>query len=44
MLAIDKVTGRLVRVIFNQSTDRVATIRLPDGSREIVAASQLSPL
>jgi hypothetical protein len=42
MLAIDRVTGRVVRVIV--STSGVVSIRLPDGSREQVAASQLKPL
>ena len=42
MLAIDNTTGRVVRVIF--STDGKVTIRLPDGTRKIIAPWSLSPL
>lgn len=42
MLAIDKVSGRLVRVIVDNNG--VVSIRKPDGTREIVVPSQLKVL
>ena len=42
MLAIDKVSGRLVRVIVD--INGVVSIRKPDGTREIVVPSQLKVL
>lgn len=42
MLAIDKVSGRLVRVIIDNTG--VISIRKPDGTREIVVPSQLTVL
>lgn len=45
MLAIDKVSGRLVRVIFETTGSIcVVSIRKPDGTREIVTPSQLTVL
>lgn len=42
MFAIDKVSGRLVRVIID--INGVVSIRKPDGTREIVVSSQLKAL
>lgn len=42
MFAIDKVSGRLVRVIVDNNG--VISIRKPDGTREIVKPSQLKSL
>ena len=42
MLALDRVSGRVVRVIVSKSG--VVSIRTPDGSRITVAAGQLLPL
>ena len=42
MLAIDKITGRLVRVIVSITGE--ISIRKPDGTRELVPASQLTVL
>lgn len=42
MLAIDKITGRLVRVIFEVTGE--IFIRKPDGTKVRVPASQLTAL
>ena len=42
MLAIDNTTGRVVRVIIDEKGQ--VLIRLPDGTRKIVAPFCLSPL
>jgi hypothetical protein len=42
MLAIDNTTGRVVRVIILD--DGQVSIRLPDGTRKIIAPFCLSPL
>jgi hypothetical protein len=42
MLAIDNTNGRVVRVIIDEKGQ--VLIRLPDGSRKIVAPFCLSPL
>ena len=42
MLAIDNTTGRVVRVIIGENG--LVSIRLPDGTRKIVAPFCLSPL
>ena len=45
MLAIDKVTGRVVRVIFKTTgTICEIAIRKPDGTTVSVSPSQLTPL
>lgn len=43
MLAFDKVTGRVVRIIRATESKKVGlvSIRLPDGSRSTVISSQL---
>jgi hypothetical protein len=42
MLAIDNTTGRVVRVVV--LADGQVSIRLPDGTRKIIAPFSLSPL
>lgn len=45
MLAIDQVTGRIVRVISSSDThDGLITIRNPDGTRITVTVNQIKSL